>query len=182
MRKTRRSQQLAMMELYKREKANPLSGCVPMLLTHSGVLLALQGSLSSPSRCARRLSMAGSTICPRPIPPRSSICSGFCPITSRCGVAGFLLILSIGIWPILMGFTQFVQTKLNPAPDRSGAGQDVHLHAADLHLHVRHLPGGAGDLLLPGTISSSVTQQCDHHAARRREGESVREYQARRKN
>jgi YidC/Oxa1 family membrane protein insertase len=24
--------------------------------------------------------------------------------------------LSIGIWPILMGITQFVQTKLNPAP------------------------------------------------------------------
>ena len=30
---------------------------------------------------------------------------------------------------------------------RSGAGAHVHLHAADLHLHVRDLPGGPGDLL-----------------------------------
>ena len=57
--------------------------------------------------------MAGFTTCRRPIPPRSSICSGFCPITFRLSVPAYL---SIGIWPILMGITQFVQTKLNPAP------------------------------------------------------------------
>ena len=28
----------------------------------------------------------------------------------------FILFLSIGVWPIVMGFTQFLQSKLNPAP------------------------------------------------------------------
>ena len=34
---------------------------------------------TSPSRCGTRLSMAGSTTCRRPIPPRSSTCSACCP-------------------------------------------------------------------------------------------------------
>ena len=41
---------------------------------------------TSPSRCGRRRSMAGSTICRRPIPPRSSICSGCSRIT--CPICG----------------------------------------------------------------------------------------------
>ena len=72
---------------------------------------------------------------------------GLLPFNPHAVLPAFLAFLSIGIWPILMGITQWVQTKLNPAAGRSGAGQDVRLHAADLHLHVRDLPGGPGDLL-----------------------------------
>jgi YidC/Oxa1 family membrane protein insertase len=43
---------------------------------------------------------------------------GLLPFDPHAVLPGFLSILSIGAWPILMGMTQFVQTKLNPpAPD-----------------------------------------------------------------
>ena len=111
----------------------------------SGVLLALQGAVRHHRDAPGAVLSAGSTICPRPIRPRSSICSGFCP--SHPPLLQFRPISRIGIWPILMGFTQWVQTKLNPAPADPVQAQDVRLHAADLHLHVRDVPGGAGDLL-----------------------------------
>ena len=60
--------------------------------------------------------MAGSTTCRRPIPPRSSICSGCIPFDPHAALPSFLSFLSIGIWPILYGITQWVQTKLNPPP------------------------------------------------------------------
>ena len=41
---------------------------------------------------------------------------GLLPFDPHAYLPSFLAMLSIGIWPILMGFTQFVQTKLNPAP------------------------------------------------------------------
>ena len=45
---------------------------------------------TSPSRCGMRLSMAGSTTCRRPIPPRSSTCSACCPSirTPSAGLPG----------------------------------------------------------------------------------------------
>jgi YidC/Oxa1 family membrane protein insertase len=81
-------QQQEMMELYKREKVNPVSGCLPMLI-QIPVFFSLYKVLTSPSRCARRRSSAGFTISPRPIPPRSSICSGCCPIDSHAFVPAF---------------------------------------------------------------------------------------------
>ena len=45
-----------------------------------------------------------------PDPSRSSISSGFCPsIAAR-------RFLMIGVWPIIMGFTMWLQTNLNPPP------------------------------------------------------------------
>src|SRR5471030_2335669 len=66
--------------------------------------------------------------------------------------------------------------QAEPAAARSGAGQDVRLHAADLHLHVRHFPGGAGDLLR--LEQSSVGGAAGfHHEARRRGHKILRQYQ-----
>ena len=118
-------QQMAMMELYKREKVNPLAGCVPMLIHHSGVLLALQGALrhhrDAPGAFLwldPRSVGARSHLDPQPVRPSALSIRTPCCRTSW-------LILSIGVWPILMGITQFVQTKLNPAAARSGAGASM---------------------------------------------------------
>ena len=59
--------QQAMMELYKKEKINPVAGCLPMRHPDPGVLRLLLGAASRAWRCARRRSSAGSTTCPRAI-------------------------------------------------------------------------------------------------------------------
>ena len=53
-------------------------------------------------------------------------------------------ILSIGRrLAVLMGFTMFLQQKLNPHAARSGAGEDLHVPADRLHLHAGAFPGRA---------------------------------------
>jgi YidC/Oxa1 family membrane protein insertase len=41
---------------------------------------------------------------------------GLLPFNPHAVLPSFLGFLSIGIWPVLMGITQWFQTKLNPAP------------------------------------------------------------------
>ncbi len=118
--------QMAMMELYKREKVNPVSGCVPILLTIP-VFIALYKvlfvtiemrhapfygwihDLSAPDPSSL-LNLFGLI----PYNPHAFIASiSHTPFAIVGTIMGFL---SVGIWPILMGITQWVQTKLNPPP------------------------------------------------------------------
>ena len=63
------TQQQEMMELYKREKVNPLTGCLPHADPDSGVLLALQGAL----RHHRNAPGAVLWLDPRPVGARSDL-------------------------------------------------------------------------------------------------------------
>lgn len=100
--------QQEMMNLYKREKINPAGGCLPMLL-QIPVFYALYKVLSV-SINMRQAPFFG-WIHDLSMPDPSSVLTAFgyldWPIPS---------ILNIGIWPILMGLTMWVQQKLNPAP------------------------------------------------------------------
>ncbi|MFO1247000.1 MAG: membrane protein insertase YidC [Alphaproteobacteria bacterium] len=118
--------QMAMMELYKREKVNPVSGCVPILLTipvffalYKVLFVTIEAfhapfygwihDLSAPDPTSL-LNLFGLL----PYNPHAVIASLHAGPFSFVGtVLGFL---SIGIWPIVMGATQWVQTKLNPPP------------------------------------------------------------------
>ncbi|HXL70677.1 MAG TPA: membrane protein insertase YidC, partial [Rhizomicrobium sp.] len=105
-------QQKEIMELYKREKVNPVAGCVPMLI-QIPVFFSLYKVLyvSIEMRQAPFYGWIHDLSAPDP----TSILNlfGLLPYHIPLWVPAYL---SIGIWPILMGFTQFVQTKLNPAP------------------------------------------------------------------
>jgi YidC/Oxa1 family membrane protein insertase len=107
--------QMAMMELYKREKANPLSGCVPILLTIP-VFIALYKVLfvTIEMRHAPFIGWIHDLSAPDP----SSILNlfGLLPFNPHAVLPTSLAILSVGAWPIAMGITQWLQTKLNPAP------------------------------------------------------------------
>ena len=46
-------QQQEMMEIYKKEKINPIAGCLPVAVADSGVLLALQGAVRHHRNAAR---------------------------------------------------------------------------------------------------------------------------------
>ncbi len=142
-------QQQEMMALYKREKINPVSGCLPMLIQIDASRFTRCSS--SPSRCARRRFSAGSTISRRRITCFINL-FGLLPFATPGWLPTFLL---IGIWPALMGVTQWLQTVILPAV---GAGAHVRIHAAHLHLHARDLPGGAGDLLDLNNLLSTAQQ------------------------
>ena len=43
--------------------------------------------------------------------------------------------LHLGIWPLIMGVTMWVQMKLNPTPPDPTQADDLQLDADDLHLH-----------------------------------------------
>ena len=107
--------QLAMMELYKREKANPISGCVPVLLTIP-VFLALYKVLlvSIEMRHAPFYGWIHDLSAPDP----TSIVNlfGLLPFNPHTVLPTFLAILSIGVLPIVYGLTMWLQQKLNPAP------------------------------------------------------------------
>ena len=105
-------QQQEMMELYKREKVNPVSGCLPVLI-QIPVFFSLYKVLfvTIEMRHAPFFGWIHDLSAPDP----TSIINlfGLLPY----GVPGFIpAFLSIGIWPILMGATQWIQTQMNPAP------------------------------------------------------------------
>ena len=100
--------QQAMMALYKKEKVNPMSGCLPILV-QIPVFFALYKVLFV-------------TIEMRHMPFYGWIhdLSDRDP-TSVFNVFGLLpwdppSFLLIGVWPIIMGITMFIQQKLNPTP------------------------------------------------------------------
>lgn len=107
--------QMAMMELYKREKANPIAGCVPILLTipiffalYKVLFVTIEMRHAPFYGWIRDLSAAD---------PTSYInLFGLLPFDPHTALPGFLMFLSLGVWPILYGITMWVQQKLNPAP------------------------------------------------------------------
>ena len=108
----RARQQQEMMELYKREKVNPVSGCLPMLI-QVPVFYALYKVLyvTIEMRHAPFFGWIHDLSAPDP----TSILNLFGLLSYQ--IPHFIpAFLSIGIWPILMGITQWLQTKLNPAP------------------------------------------------------------------
>jgi len=107
--------QMAMMELYKRENANPLSGCVPILLTIP-VFIALYKVLFVTIEMRHAPFYGWIHDLSAPDPTSLLNLFGLLPYNPSAVLPHFLLFLSVGVWPIVMGFTQFLQSKLNPAP------------------------------------------------------------------
>ncbi|GGK24136.1 membrane protein insertase YidC [Salinarimonas ramus] len=104
----RMKQQQELMELYKREKINPVAGCWPVLI-QIPVFFALYKVLfvTIEMRHAPFFGWIQDLAAPDP--------------TSIFNLFGLIpwetpALLTVGIWPILMGVTMFVQMKMNPEP------------------------------------------------------------------
>ncbi len=107
-------QQQEMMAMYKKEKVNPLSGCLPLLI-QIPVFFALYKVLfiTIEMRHAPFFGWVQDLSAPDP----TSIFNLFGLIPwdpSTVPVLGPFLML--GIWPLIMGATMWVQMKLNPTP------------------------------------------------------------------
>jgi YidC/Oxa1 family membrane protein insertase len=100
-----------LMDLYKREKANPLAGCLPILL-QIPVFYALYKVLSVTIEM-RHAPFYGWVHDLSAADPTSVLnLFGLLPY----GIPSFLSFVSIGAWPLLMGITMWIQQKLSPQP------------------------------------------------------------------
>ncbi|MEM7566259.1 MAG: membrane protein insertase YidC, partial [Pseudomonadota bacterium] len=104
----RQKQQQALMELYKKEKINPVSGCLPVLI-QIPVFFALYKVLFVTLEMRHAPFFGWIEDLSAPDPTSIFNLFGLLPYD----VPGFLL---IGVWPLLMGITMFLQMRLNPLP------------------------------------------------------------------
>ena len=101
----------AMIELYKKEKVNPMSGCLP-LLVQIPVFFCLYKVLfiTLEMRQAPFFGWIKDLSAPDPL----GILTGFGLLHWHIPLS--LAFLNIGIWPIVMGVTMYLQQRMNPAP------------------------------------------------------------------
>ncbi len=106
--------QQEMMALYKKEKVNPASGCLPILL-QIPIFFALYKVLFVTIEMRHEPFIGWIKDLSAPDP--TSILNLFGALPWDAPMPGSVFgILSIGVFPILMGISMFMQQKLNPAP------------------------------------------------------------------
>ncbi len=104
----RMRQQQGMMELYKKEKVNPASGCLPILV-QVPVFFALYKVLFVTIEMRQAPFFGWIKDLSAPDPTTVFNLFGLIPWQPPD-------MLMIGVWPLIMGTTMWVQMRLNPAP------------------------------------------------------------------
>ena len=104
----RMKQQQAMMELYKTEKINPVAGCWPILV-QIPVFFALYKVLYVTIEMRHAPFYGWIHDLAAPDPTSLFNLFGLLPFA----VPAFLM---IGVWPLIMGVTMFLQMRMNPTP------------------------------------------------------------------
>lgn len=139
--------QQATMELYKREKINPASGCLPLLI-QIPVFFSLYKvlNIAIEIRHAPFIGWIKDLSAPDPL-TLSQILHIYVP--------GFI---DIGLWPIFMGFTMWMQQKLNPAPVNKDQARMFALMPVFFTFMLGHFASG---LVIYWTLSNilSIIQQ-----------------------
>ncbi len=107
----RQKMQQELMALYKREGANPVAGCLPILV-QIPIFFSLYKVLFVTIEMYHAPFYGWIHDLSAPDPLGILILFGLFP----WDVPGFLSIINIGILPIIMGLTMWLQQKLNPAP------------------------------------------------------------------
>ncbi len=111
----RQKLQAEMMELYKKEKVNPAAGCLPILL-QIPIFFALYKVIfvTLELRHAPWIGWIKDLSAPDP----STILNlfGLLPWANPFPPDSLLFIFSLGVLPILLGISMWLQQKLNPAP------------------------------------------------------------------
>jgi len=107
--KQRMNQEL--MQLYRREKVNPAAGCLPIVV-QIPVFFALYKVLYTTIEMRHQpfFGWIKDLSAPDPL----TILTGFGLFQWQ--IPEFLHFFNIGIWPLIMGVTMYLQQKLNPAP------------------------------------------------------------------
>jgi YidC/Oxa1 family membrane protein insertase len=107
-------QQQELMELYKREKINPVAGCLPMLI-QIPVFFSLYKVLFITIEMRHAPFFGWIKDLSAPDPTNLFNLFGLLPFDPTVlPLIGHFL--ALGIWPLIMGVSMFVQMKMNPEP------------------------------------------------------------------
>ena len=108
------AQQQAIMALYKEEKVNPIAGCLPVVI-QIPVFFSLYKVLFVTIEMRHAPFFGWIHDLSAPDPTTIFNLFGLLPYdpTSVPMIGHFL---ALGVWPLIMGFTMFVQQRMNPAP------------------------------------------------------------------
>ena len=140
----------AVSELYRKEKINPLGGCLPMFLQWP-ILFALYKVLYI-SIEMRQAPFIGWIHDLSVADPWSILnLGGLIPVS----LPGFL---QIGLWPLLMGFSMWIQQKMGPAPADPSQAKMMMIMPIMFTLMFSQLPAG---LIIYWTFSNlfAIAQQ-----------------------
>ncbi len=107
-------QQQEMMEIYKREKINPLAGCLPILI-QIPVFFSLYKVLFVTIEMRHAPFYGWIKDLSAPDPTNLFNLFGLLPFDPT-QIPVFGAFLWLGVWPLIMGITMWVQMKLNPPP------------------------------------------------------------------
>jgi YidC/Oxa1 family membrane protein insertase len=107
-------QQQEMMEIYKKEKINPIAGCLPVAL-QIPVFFSLYKVLFVTIEMRHAPFFGWIKDLSAPDPTNIFNLFGLIPFDPT-QIPLFGHYLALGIWPIIMGFTMWFQFKLNPTP------------------------------------------------------------------
>jgi YidC/Oxa1 family membrane protein insertase len=134
-----------MMALYKKEKVNPLGGCLPVLV-QIPVFIALYWVLLGT------------------VEMRNAPWLGW--ITDLSVKDPYYVL------PLIMGATMFIQTKLNPTPPDPIQAKVMLLHAGHFHRACSLVPGRSGSLLDGEQHPFDCAAMANHPSSSRRERRS----------
>ena len=139
--------QQSTMDLYRREKINPASGCLPLFI-QIPVFFSLYKvlNISIEIRHAPFIGWIKDLSAPDPLT---------ISVWSHIPLPG---LIDIGIWPILMGLTMWIQQKLNPAPANKDQARMFALMPLIFTFMLGHFASG---LVIYWTLSNvlSILQQ-----------------------
>ncbi|MEE2773466.1 MAG: membrane protein insertase YidC [Pseudomonadota bacterium] len=110
----RMKMQQELMAMYKKEKINPVAGCLP-ILPQIPIFFSLYKVLFVTIEVRHAPFIGWITDLSAPDPSSFLNLFGLLPF-SPPDPGSFFAIFSIGVYPILMGVTMWLQQKLNPAP------------------------------------------------------------------
>lgn len=106
--------QKELMELYKREKINPVAGCLPILV-QIPVFFALYKVIFITIEMRHAPFFGWIRDLSAPDPTNIFNLFGLLPFDPT-QIPVFGAFLWVGVWPILMGISMFIQMKMNPEP------------------------------------------------------------------
>lgn len=135
------------LEMYRREKINPTAGCLPMFI-QIPVFFSLYKVLNIAIEIRHAPFIGWIKDLSAPDPLVLSTILHF-PVPS---------LLDIGVWPIIMGITMYVQQKLNPAPTNKDQARMFALMPLIFTFMLGHFASG---LVIYWTLSNilSIIQQ-----------------------
>ncbi|MFD2738049.1 membrane protein insertase YidC [Sulfitobacter aestuarii] len=110
----RQKMQQGMMELYKREKVNPAAGCLPILL-QIPIFFSLYKVIFVTIELRHAPFFGPFRDLSAPDPTSLFNLYGLLPWTAP-ETGSFMALIFIGILPLLLGISMWLQQKLNPAP------------------------------------------------------------------